>query len=243
MKGSVWTMKIRIKFRKYGSLKYIGHLDVQRFFQKAVRRAGIDVAYTTGFSPHQIMSFAAPLGVGLESNGEYMDVEVNSFTSCEDIVNRLNQASVEGIEILSAVVLPKEAGNAMASVAAAGYSVRFREGREPAFDWRGQMAAFFARESIPFTKETKRGTAEINLKSGIFAFELQGDSIYMLLNASSAGNIKPQMVIEAFLAAYHDTLKENALMITREETYTNIGTQEAPELVPLAAVGLENVYA
>ncbi len=182
------------------------------------------------------MSFAAPLGVGLESNGEYMDVEVNSFTSCEDIVNRLNQASVEGIEILSAVVLPKEAGNAMASVAAAGYSVRFREGREPAFDWRGQMAAFFARE-------TKRGTAEINLKSGIFAFELQGDSIYMLLNASSAGNIKPQMVIEAFLAAYHDTLKENALMITREETYTNIGTQEAPELVPLAAVGLENVYA
>ena len=155
----------------------------------------------------------------------------------------MNQASVEGIEILSAVVLPKEAGNAMASVAAAGYSVRFREGREPAFDWRGQMAAFFARESIPFTKETKRGTAEINLKSGIFAFELQGDSIYMLLNASSAGNIKPQMVIEAFLAAYHDTLKENALMITREETYTNIGTQEAPELVPLAAVGLENVYA
>lgn len=236
-------MKIRIKFRKYGNLKYIGHLDVQRFFQKAVRRAGIDVAYTTGFSPHQIMSFAAPLGVGLESNGEYMDMEVNSFTGCDDIVNRLNRASVEGIEILSAVVLPKEAGNAMASVAAAGYTVRFREGRAPAFDWRGQMAAFFARESIPFVKETKHGTAEINLKSGIFALELRDDSIYMLLNASSAGNIKPQMVIEAFLTAYQDTLKENALLITREETYTNIGTSEEPVLVPLAAVGLENVYA
>ena len=125
-------MKIRVKFRKYGNLKFIGHLDVQRFFQKAVRRAGIDVAYTAGFSPHQIMSFAAPLGVGLESNGEYMDMEVNTFTGSQDTVDRLNAACAEGIEVLSAKVLPDGAGNAMASVAAAGYTVQFREGRAPA---------------------------------------------------------------------------------------------------------------
>ena len=235
-------MKIRIKFRKYGNLKYIGHLDVQRFFQKAVRRAGIDVAYTTGFSPHQIMSFAAPLGVGLESNGEYMDMELNSFTDCQDIVTRLNQASVEGIDILSAVVLPKEAGNAMASVAAAGYTVRFREGREPEFDWQNKIASFYGRESIPVTKETKKGTAEIDLKQGIFSMELRGEALYMLLDASSAGNIKPQMVIEAFLSDNQGTLKENALLITREETYTNIGTPDMPKLVPLEAVGLETAY-
>lgn len=235
-------MKIRIKFRKYGNLKFIGHLDVQRFFQKAVRRAGIDVAYTTGFSPHQIMSFAAPLGVGLESNGEYMDIEVITFSNCQDIVTRLNQACVEGIEVLSAVVLPKEAGNAMASVAAAGYTVRFREGREPAFDWQNKITSFYERESIPVTKETKKGTMEIDLKEGLYALELRGSALYMLLNASSAGNIKPQMVIEAFLADYQDTLKENALLITREETYTNIGTADMPKFVPLEAAGLETAY-
>lgn len=235
-------MKIRIKFRKYGNLKFIGHLDVQRFFQKAVRRAGIDVAYTTGFSPHQIMSFAAPLGVGLESNGEYMDIEVNTFSNCQDIVTRLNQACVEGIEVLSAVVLPKEAGNAMASVAAAGYTVRFREGREPAFDWQNKITSFYERESIPVTKETKKGTMEIDLKEGLYALELRGSALYMLLNASSVGNIKPQMVIEAFLADYQDTLKENALLITREETYTNIGTADMLKFVPLEAAGLETAY-
>lgn len=235
-------MKIRIKFRKYGNLKFIGHLDVQRFFQKAVKRAGIDVAYTTGFSPHQIMSFAAPLGVGLESNGEYMDIEVNTFSNCQDIVTRLNQACVEGIEVLSAVVLPKEAGNAMASVAAAGYTVRFREGREPAFDWQNKITSFYKKESIPVTKETKKGTMEIDLKEGLYALELRGSALYMLLNASSAGNIKPQMVIEAFLADYQDTLKENALLITREETYTNIGTADMPKFVPLEAAGLETAY-
>ncbi len=57
-------------------LRFIGHLDVMRFFQKAIRRAGIDIAYSSGFSPHQIMSFASPLGLGVESRGEYLDIQV-----------------------------------------------------------------------------------------------------------------------------------------------------------------------
>lgn len=51
-------MKVRVKFAKYDNMRFIGHLDVMRFFQKALRRAGIDVAYSTGFSPHQIMSLS-----------------------------------------------------------------------------------------------------------------------------------------------------------------------------------------
>ena len=58
-------MKIRIKFRKTGNMKFIGHLDVMRYFQKAIRRADVEICYSGGFSPHQIMSFAAPLGVGI----------------------------------------------------------------------------------------------------------------------------------------------------------------------------------
>lgn len=64
-----------MRFTKTGSLKFIGHLDCMRFFQKAIRRAGLDVAYSGGFSPHQIMSFASPLSVGTTSDGEYLDVE------------------------------------------------------------------------------------------------------------------------------------------------------------------------
>lgn len=71
-------MKVRIKFAKSGVMKFIGHLDMMRYFQKAMRRADIDIKYSEGFSPHQIMSFAAPLGVGITSDGEYLDIEVNS---------------------------------------------------------------------------------------------------------------------------------------------------------------------
>ena len=62
-------MKVRIKFSKHGPMKFIGHLDIMRYFQKAMRRADVAICYSGGFSPHQIMSFAAPLGGGITTNG------------------------------------------------------------------------------------------------------------------------------------------------------------------------------
>ena len=69
-------MKVRIKFSKEGPMKFVGHLDTMRYFQKALRRAELPVAFSGGYSPHMIMSFAVPLGVGMESLGDYFDLEM-----------------------------------------------------------------------------------------------------------------------------------------------------------------------
>lgn len=233
------NIKLRVKFKKYGPIRFIGHLDVMRFFQKAIRRAGIDVAYTGGFSPHQVMTFAAPLGVGLTSNGEYMDIEVNSLTSCRDVLERLNSASVPGIEIVSVRVLPDTAGNAMASVAAAAYTVRFREGREPRTDIAGALPDFLAKSEIIYKKETKKGTRELNLRPGIYEMTCGIGSIFMLLDASSGGNIKPGQVMAALLSEHCESLSENALLITREDVYTDIGTEGERRFVSLGEIGVE----
>ena len=124
-------MKIRIKFRKYGVMKFIGHLDIMRYFQKVMRRAEIDIAYSEGFNPHQKMSFAAPLGVGLTSEGEYLDIEANSVTSSYDMIEKMNQTMVDGMQVLSVVALDDNAANAMSLVAAADYLVKYREGYKP----------------------------------------------------------------------------------------------------------------
>ena len=68
-------MTFRIKFAKFGVIRFIGHLDVMRYFQKVIRRSELPVSYSQGFSPHQLMSFALPLGVGITSDGEYMEVD------------------------------------------------------------------------------------------------------------------------------------------------------------------------
>lgn len=227
-------MKLRIRFKKYGAVRFIGHLDVMRFFQKAIRRAQIDVAYTAGFSPHQIMTFAAPLGVGLISNGEYMDIEVNSISSCQDILERLNAVSVPGIEIVSVRMLPDGTGNAMASVAAAAYTVRFREGKEPKTDIGAVLPDFLAREQVVITKKTKKGIRELDLKQGIFSLQYVDGVFFMLVDASSGGNIKPGLVIEAILAQSGEALQENALQIVREDMYTEEGKKK---LVSLGEIG------
>lgn len=246
-------MKLRIKFAKTGVMRFIGHLDILRYFQKAIRRAGIDIAYSEGFSPHQIMSFAAPLGVGLESHGEYMDIEVKSCTTSEEMKNLLNQEMADGMQVFSVTMLEEGAGNAMASVAAASYQVIFRPGYEPDFDWADQLPAFFERDRIPYWKQSKKdrkakkkksedskgeGLTEVNLKPGIYSMSVDTEGrISLMVNASSSGNIKPGMVIEAFLAEHGKTLPDHALSIIRTEMFTNSGTDEAPEWIPLEAVG------
>ncbi len=232
-------MKLRIKFSKHGPIVFIGHLDMMRYFQKAIRRAEVDISYSGGFSPHQIMSFAAPLGVGLASNGEYMDIGVDSLTSASQVKDALNAVMVEGVQIESVKLLPDSATNAMASVAAAGYTVSFREGYEPDFDLFGQISDYLAQNEILVTKETKKGHKEMDLKPHIyeFSFDRASGTVYLLVDASSSGNIKPGFVLQDYYKFCGKEAGEFDFMITREDTYTNIGTEEKPSFVPLDAVG------
>lgn len=232
-------MKIRIKFAKYGTMKFIGHLDMMRFFQKAIRRANIDIKYSEGFSPHQIMSFAAPLGVGIESRGEYMDIDVLSMTSTEDIKDALNQVMVEGVEVLSVTVLSEHMKNAMASVAAASYSLRMKESSFPIDSLEDKIQDFYNQDTIPYTKETKKSVVELDLKQGIYEIEAQPDgAIYMLVNASSSGNIKPTMIFEKFCQFVGVEISPMAYQVTRLETYTDIAKDgDVHRFISLADVG------
>lgn len=232
-------MKLRVKFSKHGVLRFIGHLDVMRYFQKAIRRAGIDIAYSTGFSPHQIMSFAAPLGVGLESNGEYMDIEVHSLTSAKEFVDALNAQMADGIKILEVKLLPDNARNAMASVAAARYTIAFREAYQPLFLNASVVDNFMRQEKIIVTKKTKRSEATFDIKPYIFecCFQEENGSIMLTVDASSANNLKPSLVIRALYEENNQEFDDFGLLITREETYINAGTADSVRLEPLGAVG------
>ncbi len=235
-------IKIRIKFAKYGVMKFIGHLDIMRFFQKAIRRAGIDIKYSEGFSPHQIMSFAAPLGVGLESTGEYLDIEVRSITTTEAMKDALNRVMVEGMEILSVGILPATAGNAMASVAAASYRLHSLTGNFGIQNLEEVLKAFYAQEAIPYTKETKKSVLKLDLKQGIYEISAEGTAaVRMTVNASSSGNIKPSMVFEKLCAFARVEIPPSSYQITRLETYTDLAKEGQPhEFVPLSACAVSS---
>ena len=229
-------MNIRMKFKKSGCMKFIGHLDIMRYFQKAIRRADIDIAYSEGFSPHMIMSFAAPLGVGLTSEGEYVDLQVHSCASSKAAVDALNSVMVDGMEVVSFKLLPENVKNAMASVAAADYFVNWREGYAPE-GWEEKFLAFLQKKEMLIVKKTKRSEAEVDLKPMLYKAELRDGGIFMQVACGSVNNLKPELVMEAFAKDAGMELAPFALEVCRVEVYADLGDETTKKLVPLEELG------
>lgn len=254
MRGAVKNMErvmalsttLRIKFERTGSVRYIGHLDMMRYFQKAVMRAGIDVRYSEGFNPHQIMSFAYPLGVSMETRGDYLDIDVLSYPDCETIAEQLNGVMADGIRVISVTALPEGAKNAMASVAAADYLIHLCYGNkesEPGSrkdivsdDETGchiltdeMLRQFLLQKEIMIKKETEKKTSEEDIRPGIFALELrEAHMLFMKLKSGSDGNIKPAAVLGALSEMF--SVEADSDRIIRLEIY---GKAEDGALVPL----------
>lgn len=90
---------VRLWIEKKGRAKYISHLDMNRCFTRAVRRAGINLWYTEGFNPHPYLNFLTPLSLGQESDGEPLDIRVLDDMSHDEIKSRMNCVLPEGISV------------------------------------------------------------------------------------------------------------------------------------------------
>lgn len=204
-------------------MKFIGHLDVMRYFQKSIRRAGLDVAYSEGFNPHMIMSFASPLGIGLTSDAEYMDLEFRSLPeSSKAAVDALNRAGTEEMAVTGFVQIPDgKANKAMTLVAAADYTLRFRNGHEPKTEWESGLADYFAWETITVLKKTKHSEKEVNIRPMIYDWSVDSGTVFLKLAAGSVENLKPGLVMDAFLEQTGLERDPFAFEINRCEIYAN----------------------
>lgn len=236
-------MMVRMKFYKTGPLKFIGHLDIMRYFQKAIRRADIDVEYSKGFSPHQIMSFAAPLGVGLTSEGEYLDVSLQSTLDKETMLTMMNEAMNEYIQVTDFRYLPEGSKNAMSIVAGADYKVSLKDGHEfiTKEEFIHKFNAFMAQEEIVVTKKSKKSENEVDIKPLIYKYAFDREAFmednkandqkeiaeiydngiccYLRLAAGSVNNLKPELILEGFCKYIGVELSEFAFQMHRIDVY------------------------
>lgn len=230
-------MKTRMRFVKCGSMKFIGHLDCMRFFQKAIRRAKLDVAYSKGYSPHQLMSFASPLGVGVTSDGEYIDVEFYSLPdlSLPELVAYLNQFMTDEIFVTDIEIMPDGFKNSMSLLIAADYMVVEKEAGVFPENWQEKWLSFMKQQEIVIEKKTKKSVKEVDIKPHILAWDFslasfaekngenygtlhcdyEGNSLFMRLTSGSETNIKPELVMQAFYAFCENELEPYSYQIHR----------------------------
>lgn len=224
-------MKIRIKFTKTGNMRFIGHLDIMRYFQKLLRRAEVDIKYSEGFSPHPVMSFAQPLGLGDTSEGEYVDIEVLSSESSEEMLRRLNRESCPEIRIVRYVRIADETrrSNAMSNVAAADYRILFRKEKPD----EAALSALLAKEEIPVLRKTKTREAEVDIRPMILNWRLEEEGLFVRLAAGSMANCKPDTLMEAYDRFRGAAPPPFSYHFHRMEMYA----RREEELVPLYQLG------
>ena len=93
-------MKIETLFCKKGQLKYISHLDIVRLFQRAIRRAGLPVTISQGFTPHYKIGFSNALKLGVESEGEIAVFAIDNWMDPAEFKIRINEKLPEGIKVM-----------------------------------------------------------------------------------------------------------------------------------------------
>ena len=150
----------RLLFEKRGNAVWISHLDLMRLFQRAFKRAGLNLKHTQGFNPRPSVSIALPLSVGVESGCELLDFELEGeCPSCQEICQRLNRALVSGVRVLSV----SETGRKLRELALLRCRVTLEYDNGVTPETVERIRSLFRRDSLTVEKKSKNGPVQQDL--------------------------------------------------------------------------------
>lgn len=207
----VSALKIRIKFAKKYDAKYLGHLDIMRFFQRLFNRADVLMEYSEGFNPHQKLSFAQPLGVGILSNGEYLDAEIKDGQDLDLILSNLNKFSGSGFDILSV----KEVVGNSKSMAALRYA-KYRIKGDFNFDF-STIDLLLKKNSLVVSKTTKSGTKDVDIRPLIHDLRFENNDLICTVSAASDNNLKADTLLSVLCNLSNNLYNKNNFIFIRED--------------------------
>jgi len=195
-------MRIRITFSKQGALRYTGHLDLHKLWERAVRRAQLPLAYSQGFHPQPKMNIAAALPLGFSSQCEVIDLRLEKDIELEGMISELNETMPEGIRVLRVEQIDDLAPALQTRVVSAEYVVRPREsGFGPDLDRR--ITTFLGAKSI---SRTRRGK-DYDLRPLVIGLKCDEEStlIRMTLSAREGATGRPEEVLDELGISFEET--------------------------------------
>ncbi|HSG44738.1 MAG TPA: TIGR03936 family radical SAM-associated protein [Anaerolineales bacterium] len=195
-------MRIQITFSKQGSLRYTGHLDLHKLWERAARRAELPLAYSQGFHPQPRMNIAAALPLGFSSRCEVLDMRLEKDIPLDGLAEKLNDTMPEGIRVLQIVQEMNERAPALQTqVVSAEYEITLKEAGF-GFDLKRKMDSVMATESIIRTRRKK----EYDLRPLVEKLERVSDNkIFMKLTAKEGATGRPEEVLDELGIAFEET--------------------------------------
>ncbi|MCL2189383.1 MAG: TIGR03936 family radical SAM-associated protein [Defluviitaleaceae bacterium] len=203
-------VKVRIQFSKDGALRFIGHLDFLRVFGQMLRRAELPVAFSQGFNPHILLSFALPLPLGMVSGNDYADLTLAHQVNLLDAVKVLQTHAPQGLTLHK--IWETEGRNTASVTATADYTLA------------GEIVTdLLASQEYIIPKKTKSGVKDTNIRPDIFDITETKGQITLRLAAGSGRFLNPVTTAKILL-----NREVSAHEITRAELYARVGEAFIP---------------
>lgn len=228
-------MRIFANYRKGEAMRFLSHLDIQRLLQRGLRRAQLPVAYSNGFNPHPLLSFASALPVGCTGDGEWVDIRLEREIPAADFVARMNAVLPEGFSIRTAMEAPETLPTLTVLTDSAAYEVTAETQAALTEEHMRQTIDTLLAEPIIVNKRTKGGMKDVDIRPQVLGLSLLShtDGVRWRFRVSGMSNAQGSLNIGLLMQALFAACNTAGSLLTVHRTglfFT--GT----DLLPQAAV-------
>ncbi len=166
------VQKLRVRYAKRGRLRFTSHRDFSRALERAVRRAGLPIAYSSGFSPHPRISYANASSTGAASEAEYLEISLVEMVDPHVVRDTLDEALPTGLDIVD-VVTASAAGSLADRLEASRWEIALLQVTLESV--AGAVSAFLARDVIEVERMTKRGLRRFDCREAVVRMSARAD--------------------------------------------------------------------
>ena len=234
-------MRVGIEFRKEGAARFLSHLELMRLWERALRRAGLPLAYSQGFNPHPRFSLASALALGIASAREYLEVELAGRLQAEEIAGLLAPEMPPGLAVNRVRELRPGTRSLTALIDRAAYSLEAPLTRPLApGELKAALERFWQAPLLEVMRKTKSGVGTYDPRPLILELAAEETREFLFLNmkvqAGGKGNVRPEEVARALAEAAGLPINLDALRFYRTGLFVS---NDGGDLDPLEALGGE----
>ncbi len=210
------NFKYRLKFEKKDKMKFVGHLDLLKLFQRAVRRAKLPVHYSQGFNPHQETIFAMPLTLGMDTVYDVVDIRLTEEYDIEVIKSKINLELPKGFQVTEVKPLPYTKDNCAKDLVVADYILN---SKIDILNLALGIERINTMEECLIEKQSKKTTKIVDIKSDIVELSLHERGLFAKISTGSKQHLKPELLYEFLCQVLGENHNPLDLKVSRLKMY------------------------
>lgn len=185
-------MRVLYRFAKKERLRFVSHLDLQRFMQRALNRTSLKIAYSNGFNPHPILSFASALAIGWTSEYELFDIKLSESVARNAAIEEMQRALPPDLPILDARLVDDKHPALMGRLVMADYTIHLAGDVAPI---HAAMEEYWAQDTVLAMRKTKSGEKQTNIRPMSILLEKEPTGLYARLMLTERETLKPDLLV------------------------------------------------